>query len=220
MLDLNSAGESIHLIEGAVGKLEIALTVPAEIKYPELAIICHPHPLFEGTMTNKVVHTLAKTFRDLGCIAVRFNFRGVGNSEGLYGEGIGETEDLLALLQYFKTLKPEAVFLLNGFSFGSYVAYRASSLYAKEFPIKHLITVAPAVEHFDFKTLPVVECPWLLIQGEADEVVDPKSVFNWVEELTVKPRVIRFPNVGHFFHGELVKLRSMILHYFAAGHWL
>jgi alpha/beta superfamily hydrolase len=201
------------LLKGPAGQLEVLTTHPGSPRTPPaIAVICHPHPLFGGTMTNKVVTTLARSFQTLGLSTLRFNFRGVGKSEGHYDQGIGETEDLLALLQWLKTAYPDHAIWLAGFSFGAYVAARA----AKKWAAEQLVCVAPPIENFPFKTLPPFSCPWLLIQGEQDEIVSPSAVFSWIESLSPPPRLIRIENASHFFHGHLIELRERLISALAA----
>ncbi len=169
------------------------------------AVICHPHPLYGGTMQNKVVHTLAKSFAANNQTAVRFNFRGVGVSEGSYDEGNGESDDVIAVADWVTGQQQDLPVILAGFSFGSYVALQAA---AKIQPAA-LITVAPPVRMFDFDNLQSVSCPWLLIQGDEDEVVDIDSVINWVATMKVKPEVSIIQGSSHFFHGKLIELRDI-----------
>lgn len=195
----------IH-IAGSVGVLEAMTHCPETLSVPAVAVICHPHPLMRGTLHNKVVHTLAKTFRDMGLCAVRFNFRGVGESEGEYAQGIGETEDALAVLRWVKGVCPEAAIWLAGFSFGAYVALRAASVW----PVAQLVTIAPPIGHFNVSDIVLPSCPWLVIQGDHDEVIDPDRVFAWVASLQSPPQLIRMEGAGHFFHGRLIELRRVI----------
>jgi uncharacterized protein len=156
-------------IPGPAGRLETLLQSPAggDDAITGIAVLCHPHPLHGGTLQNKVVHTLARTCNDLGLAALRFNFRGVGASEGKYGEAIGETEDLHAVLEWVRQQWPDRPLWLGGFSFGGYVALRA----AERWPLRQLITVAPSVNLFARDPLPEVRCDWLLVQGDQDEIV-------------------------------------------------
>lgn len=194
------------MLPGKVGQLEALVQLPqTDIK--KAAIICHPHPLFGGTMDNKVVHTLAKAFFQMGYATVRFNFRGVGKSEGVYGEAIGETEDTLAVIDWLKKQWPDVELTLAGFSFGAYVAARTASFY----PVAQLVSIAPSVEHADFYSLKNIVCPWLVVQGEKDEVVPPESVYKWVASRKPPPTLIRLPDVTHFFHGHLIELQHIIL---------
>ena len=115
------------LIQGAIGELELLTACPPDAAaQPITAVICHPHPLHGGSLQNKVVHTLARGFGELGARSVRFNFRGVGRSSGVYDNGMGETEDLLAVIAWVRARRPRDRLWLAGFSFGAYVALRAS----------------------------------------------------------------------------------------------
>lgn len=190
-------------IPGPVGPLEARCGCPKEPAGVS-AVICHPHPLFGGTMENKVVTTVARALEDLGLHTVRFNFRGVGASAGAYDEGHGETEDLLAVLRWLAERRPGDEVWLAGFSFGSYVAARG----AVRWPVSQLISIAPPVARFDFSDSPPPECPWLVVQGDADEVVEPGAVFRWVEALPRPPELVVMKGASHFFHGRLVELRE------------
>ena len=195
------------LLPGPAGQLEVMITSPEIPRNPPtLVVICHPHPLFGGTLHNKVIYTLARCFNSIGLAAVRFNFRGVGLSQGEYDNGNGETDDLLAILAWLKESCPERAIWLAGFSFGAYVAARA----AKVWPAKQLICVAPPIENFPFKELPPFPCPWILVQGDEDEVVSPTAVFSWVNSLEHPPEVIKIHGATHFFHGHLIKLRDCL----------
>lgn len=199
-------------ISGPAGPLEAVLTMPENADGSRFAVVCHPHPLFSGTMNNKVVTTLVRTFRDLGMPVVRFNFRGVGESAGQFNEGRDETEDLLAVLKWCQAKWPEARAWQAGFSFGSYVAYRASQSYDFE----QLLIVAPPVHRGHFDGLPRPNCPMLVVQGEADEVVPPDDVFAWLDTLSPAPDIIRMPDTSHFFHGKLVELKELLTQHYAA----
>lgn len=194
-------------ISGPAGGLEGVTACPASDRPMHgIGVICHPHPQYGGTMHNKVVDALSRTLNDLGVGTLRFNFRGVGASEGEYGEGAGESDDLRAVLAWAKRQRPGHPLWLAGFSFGAYVALRVVG----EFPIAQLITVAPPVNFFDFSQLPTPTVPWILVQGEADEVVPSDAVINWAERQMPAPGLIRMPGVGHFFHGQLNTLRRQL----------
>lgn len=169
------------------------------------AVICHPHPLYGGTMQNKVVHILAKSLTASNRTVVRFNFRGVGVSMGEYDEGAGETDDALAVLDWLASNQTGLPMILAGFSFGSYVALQA----AAQVEPAALITVAPPVRMFNFENLPSIACPWLLIQGDEDEVVGATSVINWVRTIENPPQLEIIRDASHFFHGKLLDLRSI-----------
>ena len=199
--------ETSFLLPGPVGDIEVLATPASSDKHvAATAIICHPHPLYGGTMTNKVVTTLARAFDDVGVRTVRFNFRGVGKTAGVHDHGIGETEDVIAIANWVKTVCPQDALWLAGFSFGGFVAARA----ATRLPVKKLVTVAPQASRFQAETLPPITCPWLVVQGELDEVVPPAEVYAWVDTLTPKPTLIKLANAGHFFHGQLLVLRKVV----------
>ncbi len=192
---------------GPAGVIEAHLELPdpAEAR-SGVAIICHPHPLHEGTMHNKVVTMLSRGLRELGLAALRFNFRGVGESAGTYDGGKGEAEDVEAIARWLETVRPGDALWLAGFSFGSYVAARA----AQRLPVRQLISVGPAVENFDFASLRRPDCPWVVIQGEEDEVVKPEAVFEWAASVKPPLQLIRMPETGHFFHRRLMDLRGAL----------
>lgn len=206
MLTTVAQKERTMIIQGPVGKLELAIANPIDEPRRAFGIVCHPHPLYGGTMNNKVVTTLAKTFQAMGLMTVRFNFRGVGNSEGTFNHGEGELDDLLAVIDWVQRQRPQMEIWLAGFSFGAFVAAKAATRY----PIKKLVTVAPPVEHFPMQSLPAINCPWVLVQGELDDVVPAKAVLAWAEARDPQPIIVRFPQAGHFFHGQLAELREKI----------
>lgn len=199
--------ETSVIIEGPAGKLELAIAKPTgEEKSKGFGVICHPHPLYGGTMHNKIVTTLAKTFQGFGLVTVRFNFRGVGLSEGQFDQGKGELLDLLAVIEWMKQEHPESEIWVAGFSFGAYIAAKS----AAEIEVSKLVTVAPPVQHFPMHALPPILCPWVLVQGELDDVVPPQEVLEWAESREPKPVIIRFKEAGHYFHGQLIELRTKI----------
>lgn len=177
-----------------------------------LAAVCHPHPLQQGAMTNKVVYILSRAFNDLGALSLRFNFRGVGKSAGRYDNGVGETNDALAALDWLSAQHRGLPLWLGGFSFGAYVALRAQS----ERPVRRLVTVAPAAERLT-DTIALPTMPWLLIQGDADNVVSPQATFDWVAGLAVKPQLVVLEGAGHFFHGRLNEVRQAVVEAFSGG---
>lgn len=166
----------------------------------------HPHSLQGGTMNNKVVTTLARAFKELGIPSLRFNFRGVGHSAGVYDEGLGESDDMLLLVKKWQEEQPDLHCIFAGFSFGSYVAYRA----AAQSPPCKLITIAPPVHHYDYTEFQSVPHPWLIIQGDADEVVPSDLVLDFAKQVHPLPQVITFANTSHFFHGKLLELKTVI----------
>lgn len=195
-------------LAGPAGRLEAVIEQGSDTP-GFIAIVCHPHPLFGGTMDNKVVTTLTRLVRDKGGVVVRFNFRGVGESQGAYSDGIGETEDLLAVHSWLHQQWPHLPLWLAGFSFGSFVAARgAEILNANGAPVNHLLLVAPPVHHYPFADIETTGCPVTVVQGEDDEVVPADQVFQWTASTPLQPDVIRFPECGHFFHGRLVDLKE------------
>lgn len=206
MISTLTKQETTQLIQGPAGQLEVILSKPTGKAKRAWGIVCHPHPLFGGTMHNKVVTTLVKTFQALGVHTVRFNFRGVGKSEGQFDKGNGELFDLLAVVEWVLREQPDRSIWLAGFSFGAYIAAKA----ATQIPIAQLVTVAPPVHDFPMKKLPPITAPWILVQGELDEIVPPKKVFAWAEKRNPKPIILKFPNAGHFFHGQLGELRTRL----------
>jgi alpha/beta superfamily hydrolase len=197
------------LIDGPAGPLECVLEDPQADNdgSPEaFAVVCHPHPLHQGTMHNKVAHTLARAALGRGAPALRFNFRGTGRSGGTHDEGRGETDDALAAIDWMRARHPGAALWLMGFSFGAMVALRAAA--AAE-PAR-LVTVAPAVARFLPDHPPVPAVPWLLVQGLADELVDAVAVRAWAAAQTPPPTLHEMPGVSHFFHGHLHELRDSV----------
>jgi len=193
-------------IDGPSGSLEAVAEDPCA-PGDRYAVVCHPHPLFGGTMDNKVVSTLVRAMHQIGVPTLRFNFRGVGKSEGAFDEGNGETADADAASSWGAARWPGRRLVLAGFSFGAYVALRL----AQERPPSQLLTVSPPVALFDFSGMKVPACPWLVMQGDADDVVDPKSVISWVNGLRPQPQLMVMPGVGHFFHGRLPELRAAVV---------
>jgi alpha/beta superfamily hydrolase len=164
-------------------------------------------------MDNKVVYTVARALQTSGHATQRFNFRGVGASQGAYDEGAGETRDAAALADFGAARWPHRRLLLAGFSFGALVALRLAL--ARD--TARLITVAPPVGRFDFSELHAPACPWLVVQGDADDVVDPSAVIDWVERQEPKPTLRIVPGVGHFFHGHLAELRDAVIEALRSG---
>jgi alpha/beta superfamily hydrolase len=164
-------------------------------------------------MDNKVVTTVARGLNDAGIPTVRFNFRGVGASAGAYDEGVGETADADAVASWGAERWPGRTLVLAGFSFGAYVALRL----AQQRVPQHLITVAPALELFNAFGMAVPRCPWLVVQGDADDVIDPAAVINWVNGLDHKPRLVVLPGAGHLFHGRLRELRDAVVDAIRSG---
>jgi alpha/beta superfamily hydrolase len=236
------------IIQGPVGDLELKYHQGSNQK---LFVMCHPHPLYQGTMENKVVNIAIKAMADLGFSTVRFNYRGVGKSQGVYGKGEGEFQDLLAVVEWaMQNLLPTPAhspgrnlsnheknqkLYLGGFSFGCYVAYRGAGVLNPE----RLLMIAPAIQHMDFDALPAPTMPWLVIQGEADEVVSAEATYVFLEKHQMGSEsnsqlnsqfnshsnsqgnfqgesklLKKMPGVGHFFHGQLLPLKAVIQDYY------
>jgi alpha/beta superfamily hydrolase len=195
-------------VAGPVGRLETLVEESTAGAAPpgHVAVICHPHPLFGGTLHNKVVHTLAKCLRERGVATVRFNFRGVGASEGQHEGAAGETDDALAIARWASEKWPDVPLLWAGFSFGGAIAIRAAAV----LPPCWLVTVAPAVDRVSVEGVKMPRVPWLIVQGEADDVVAPASVIDWAAREAPHARLRLLPDVGHFFHGHLHELASCV----------
>lgn len=192
------------LIDGDEGNIEAVWDLPEVDHGGYVAVCCHPHPQHGGAMTNKVIHTVSRTLAGLGIPSLRFNFRGVGHSDGGYDEGRGEQQDLVKAIEFAKAEYPNRKLWLAGFSFGSWIA----ALQAHKQAPSQLISIAPPVNRFSFDEFVIPDCPWLVVMGDADEVVEPKAVFDWVDELKPQPELIKMENAGHFFHSRLVDLRE------------
>lgn len=200
-------------LEGPAGSLEAVLEFNQGENPVGSAVVCHPHPLHGGTMDNKVVHTLARAFIRLNFRVLRFNFRGAGKSEGKYDDGRGELRDALAAIGWMRDQAPGLPLWIAGFSFGAAIAIRA----AVETGPEGLISVAPAASRFadDLDSQP--DCPWLIIHGEKDEVVDVNETVEWVNELEPGPELTVFTDTTHFFHGKLVLLRESVENFVRAN---
>lgn len=192
------------LINGPGGQLELKVSCPQATEAIPYAVICHPHPLYGGTMDNKVVYTLAKTLNALGVGVIRFNFRGVGKSTGEYADGDGETQDLQTVTAWLHTEYAPRQLWLAGYSFGGYIALRAQQLLKAE----RLILIAPAVERF--ADMPKVTIPTLVIQGSRDEVLSVDTVTAWVQEQVPYCQLVEIAQADHFFHGQLTELQRII----------
>lgn len=204
-----------YALAGPAGRLEVAVEPAAAAQARAgTAVICHPHPQQGGSMSNKVVSMLARTLGEAGLNVVRFNFRGVGGSEGQYDDGHGEGADLVAVADWVRAALAGDALWLAGFSFGSYV----SIAHARQLAAAALVSVAPPVGRWPFDALALPECPWLIVQGEDDEIVQPQAVYEFVERLETRPVLIRMPQTGHFFHRKLMDLRGAVRH--AIRGWL
>jgi hypothetical protein len=204
---MRTASQSEELVvDGPAGPLEALYERPAEVGLLGAAVICHPHPLHGGTMQNKVAHTLARAFLGRRFAALRFNFRGVGNSGGIFDEGRGELEDALAALGWLENHHPAVPLWIAGFSFGAAIAVAA----AAKREVAGLVSVAPAISRVGSHEGPQPACPWLVIQGDRDELVDVDETIAWINRLDSGPELQVFPETDHFFHGRLVPLREAV----------
>ena len=199
-------------VQGSAGSLEALISGIGDSNRKHVGIICHPHPLYQGSMDNKVVTTIARIWQHLEFSTVRFNFRGVGKSEGNYGNGVGEVEDLGAVFKWAQQNAPGAHVWLAGFSFGAFIATQ----FAAENSINGLITIAPALSLFDFVKLKMPNCPWLIIHGEQDELVPIEKIKEWYHSLMTRKaegmplELVTLTNATHFFHGYLNDLKGAI----------
>ena len=197
-----NAHTEARMVPGPAGMLECALDGPADAL--GVALLCHPHPLHGGTMQHKVVQTLARAFVQLGWRAVRFNYRGVGLSEGVWDEGRGEVDDAWTVLQASRA--PGQPLALGGFSFGSYVASHLAARTAVDAPAQALVLVGPAVETFPMAP---VAADTVVIHGELDDVVSLRGVLDWARPQALPVTVV--PGAGHFFHGQMGLLKNLVM---------
>jgi hypothetical protein len=206
----------VFTLAGPAGAIETKLEFPDDAGATPAAfgVACHPHPLYAGTMDNKVVHTLARSMMECGAPAFRFNFRGVGASGGVFDNGRGEVDDLAAVVAEGRRRFPSARLWLGGFSFGAFVALRAAASVAPD----KLVAVAPPVARFDLGEVAHPECDWMLAQGDADEVVPGADVLRWAAAAPAahRPRLHVLAGAGHFFHGRLHELKPLVLEFLRA----
>ncbi len=201
------------LLRGTAGAVEVLIDAPAEVR--GIAVVCHPHPLYGGANTNKVAHTLARAFRDLGYAALRPNFRGVGKSEGEHDHGNGETEDILSVISWAQSRWGSLPLALGGFSFGGFVQCRVSNRLAGGLtPVHRLALVgmaagsaADGARQYDTPPLPA-GLSSLIVHGERDETVALGNVLDWARPQDLP--VVVVPGADHFFHGKLHVIRELI----------
>ena len=191
------------LVAGPAGQIECAIDLPATPPVGT-AIVCHPHPQHGGTMDNKVVQTLARSLLQLGWRSVRFNFRGVGASQGGWDDGVGEIDDAMAVIEAQRD--GAAPLLLAGFSFGGYVASQAALRLPDEAKAAQLVLVGPSTEK---QAMPAVPPETVVVHGEVDDVVPLAATLAWARPQSLP--VIVLPGVGHFFHGQLGLLKTVIV---------
>ncbi len=198
-------------IRGPAGDLEAILESPGDEAIAGIAVVCHPHPQHGGTMHNKVAHTLARSFVRSNFAVLRFNFRGTQGSDGTHDHGVGELDDALAAMAWMRQQEPEAPLWLAGFSFGAAVAVRAAVV--RE--VNGLIAVAPAIYRFAGNLDDQPDCPWLIIQGDEDELVEIDETVEWVDSLEPGPELLVVSGAEHFFHGRLHDLREAVMAFVA-----
>jgi len=198
------------LIPGPAGAIETLVEAPAQAR--GIALVCHPHPLFGGTAENKVAQTLAKTLRELGYATLRPNFRGVGASEGGHDEGEGETEDMLAALEWARRRFGDLPVALAGFSFGAYVQTKVAARLAEaNRPAQRMVLVGTAAgfvtgaRHYETGAVPA---DTIVIHGDRDETVPLANVLAWAQPLELPVTLV--PGADHFFHRKLHLLRRIV----------
>lgn len=200
------------LIPGPVGDLELLIELPAAGVPVAVAVCCHPHPLFGGSLTNKVIHTVARAFVAAGAATVRFNFRGVGASAGVHDEGRGECEDLAAVVAWARERWPGLPLWLGGFSFGAWIALRCHATLAAS----NLVTVAPPAGRWDFSDVTPPARPWLVVQGLRDELVAADEVERFARANGAALHWVPIADADHFFHGRLPELRTAVADFLSA----
>ena len=193
-------------LQGPAGRLEAIFERPVEPPPAGNVVVCHPHPQHGGTMHNKVAHTLARAFVRMGFNALRFNFRGTELSDGAFDDGRGELDDALAAMDWLRSTDSGRPFWVAGFSFGAAIAVRAAL--ARD--VDGLISVAPAISRFASGLESQPDCPWLIVQGDKDELVDIDETVAWVDSLSPGPELLVMPDGEHFFHGRLLELREAV----------
>lgn len=203
------------VVTGPAGSIEAVVDAPElapGVAARGVVVIAHPHPLFGGTMDNKVVQTLARAFVQCGWQAVRFNFRGVGATEGVYDEGRGELQDLLAVVQQ---VAPQGTLALAGFSFGAFITSHAVQTLWPQRAIEKIVLVGTAASRFAVADIPPeAHAHTLTLHGEQDDTVPLAAVMDWARPQTLPVTVI--PGGGHFFHGQLPLLKSLVVRHLRA----
>ena len=200
-------------VQGAAGAIEVAIDTPADGAASKgVAVIAHPHPLFGGTLDNKVVQTLARAFTQCGWTAVRFNFRGVGGTQGVHDGGLGELDDMLAVVAH---IAPAGVLCLAGFSFGAFVTTHAFERLHTTRQIDKLVLVGTSVVRSAAAPVDAAEhFKAIVIHGEADDTVELSAVLDWARPQSLPVTVV--PGGGHFFHGQLLLLKSLVVRHLSS----
>ena len=212
---MNAQTERLSLL-GAAGVIEAvrdAAAAPAGTAARGVAVIAHPHPLFGGTLDNKVVQTLARALVQCGWTAVRFNFRGVGASAGTHDQGRGELEDFLAVVEQ---VAPTGALALAGFSFGAFVTSHALAALWPQRHVEQVVLVGTAASRFDVAPVPPeAHLRTLVVHGEQDDTVALSDVLNWARPQVLPVTVV--PGGGHFFHGQLPLLKNLVVRHLQSG---
>ena len=208
--DLPAPGQSRPLfVDGPAGRLETLLTAPQQETPAGICVVCHPHPQFGGAMSNKVVYALASSALQAGLLTARFNFRGVGRSEGQYDHARGETDDALAVTAWLRQLWPQTPLLLAGFSFGAYISLKAA---AAARPAALVSISIPFGKYVDNAAAPPHPgCPWLTVHSADDDVVNYEETRAVLQAYAPPPQQVRFEGAGHFYHGRLTELQQAVL---------
>jgi len=207
---LPAAGQSrTLLVDGPAGRIEVQLAAPATPRAGGgFAVVCHPHPLGGGALSNKVTYALANCAQKAGLYALRFNFRGVGKSEGVHDQGRGETDDTVFLANWLRGYLPEGPLVLAGFSFGAWVSVAAAARLA---PSVQVSIAPPFAKYFADAPPPArPPCPWLVVHGRDDEVVDYNETMKILSQYAPAPEIASLDGVGHFFHNRLTDLAAVV----------
>jgi alpha/beta superfamily hydrolase len=193
-------------LTGGAGQMQCALNIPLDLPISGIALIAHPHPLYGGTMDNKVTQTLARTFLSMGYVTARMNFRGVEKSEGVHDHGIGETEDMKVLLTHMQTAYPNLPVALAGFSFGTFIQSRLQRFMAESNnPAQRMVLVGSAAGKWEMEQVPA---DTILIHGELDDTIPLSDVFEWLRPQDIPVSVI--PGADHFFHRKLHHIKNIV----------
>lgn len=214
----NAPQVSKLFIDGPAGQLEAVLEVAAQQVPAGNVVVCHPHPQQGGNLNNKVTYTLARAFLRLGFTALRFNFRGTGKSEGEFDNGVGELNDALTAMEWMRNKHRQEPLWVAGFSFGAAIAVKAATVTS----VDGLISVAPAINRINENRMGAElqvqpDCPWLIVQGDQDELVDVEETIEWVNSLEPGPELLIIPGGEHFFHGRLIDLRESVMEFVLAA---
>lgn len=204
---LPAAGQTTSLLlAGAAGALDVMLSMPHETPRG-VAVVCHPHPLFGGAMSNKVVYTLAFCAQKTGLVSLRFNFRGVGRSEGVHDQGMGETDDVLTLVNWLRQRVPDVPLVLMGFSFGAFVSLRAAE---QARPAVQISIAPPFSKYVNQPVPPHPHCPWLVMHSTDDEVVSYADTVRILDTFVPPPELVTLEGAGHLFHGRLGDIEQAV----------